>query len=85
MVLLVFSTEDTEDAEATEVCATSQLRNNLWFFAAGMVVYGIGGATLYTVGTGYIDDSVTAVYSPVFLGRTCSFIVIVCLKQAGLS
>lgn len=51
-----------------ELCASSGLQQYVGVFAFSNVIFGVGGATLYTVGTAYIDDSVNSVSSPLYLG-----------------
>ncbi|XP_045209332.2 solute carrier organic anion transporter family member 4A1-like isoform X2 [Mercenaria mercenaria] len=57
-----------DNTTSTEVCVASGLQNYVGLFALSNVFFGIGGATLYTVGTAYIDDSVTSLMSPLYLG-----------------
>lgn len=54
---------------SVEVCVGSGLQNYVGVFALSNVLFGIGGATLFTVGTAYIDDSVPALMSPMYLGK----------------
>lgn len=49
-------------------CEASGLQNYLGVLMLGMILHGIGGCILYTVGVGLIDDSVEAVKSPLYLG-----------------
>ena len=51
-----------------EECQSSGLQNYLGVLMLGMILHGIGGSTLYTVGVGLIDDSVKATSSPLYLG-----------------
>ena len=62
--LLYFSASSLLD----DVCESSGLQNYLGVLILGMILHGIGGSTLYTVGVGLIDDSVKATSSPLYLG-----------------
>lgn len=57
-------------ANATEhaVCKGSGLQNYLGVLMLGMIFHGVGGCIMYTVGVGYLDDSVSEVKSPLYLG-----------------
>lgn len=54
---------------ANEICVSSGLQKYVGVFALSNVIFGVGGATLYTVGTAYIDDSVDATASPLYMGK----------------
>lgn len=56
-------------SNTTAVCEESGLQNYLFVLMLGMIFHGVGGATLYTVGVAYLDDSVDATRSPLYLGR----------------
>lgn len=64
------STCDTSGNNSTSkaTCLSSGLQNYVAVFALSNILFGIGGATLYTVGTAYIDDSVTSLVSPLYMG-----------------
>jgi hypothetical protein len=55
----------TEDA----LCVKTDLRDYLGVLMFGMILHGIGGCIMYTVGVGLIDDSVSEVRSPLYLGK----------------
>ena len=46
----------------------SGLQNYLYVLILGQLLHGLGGTTLYTVGVGLIDDSVSASSSPMYIG-----------------
>ncbi|XP_045180504.2 solute carrier organic anion transporter family member 4C1-like [Mercenaria mercenaria] len=54
----------TEDA----ICEKTNLRHYLGVLMLGMIFHGIGGCIMYTVGVGLIDDSVSEVRSPLYIG-----------------
>lgn len=56
------------NTSSTDVCVSSGLQKYLGLFALSNVLFGIGGATIFTVGTAYIDDSVPSLMSPLYLG-----------------
>ncbi|KAL4228990.1 Solute carrier organic anion transporter [Mactra antiquata] len=49
-------------------CKSSGLQHYVGVFALGNIILGMGGATIYTVGTAYIDDSVASITSPLYMG-----------------
>ncbi len=54
----------------TEACEETGLSNYLGVFMTGMILHGVGGCILYTVGVGLLDDSVEATKSPLYLGMS---------------
>ena len=56
------------NSTSEELCVSSGLQKYVGVFALSNVIFGVGGATLYTVGTAYIDDSVDSVASPLYMG-----------------
>ncbi|KAL4235923.1 hypothetical protein ACF0H5_004313 [Mactra antiquata] len=55
--------------ETADSCAKDdqKLSNFLTFLLIGQLMHGVGGSTLITVGYSFIDDSVTAATSPVYI------------------
>ncbi|XP_052806590.1 solute carrier organic anion transporter family member 4C1-like [Mya arenaria] len=58
---------------STALCEPSGLQRYLGVFVLSNVLFGIGGATLYSVGTAYIDDGVSSVSSPFYMGMYFGF------------
>ncbi|WAR05948.1 SO4A1-like protein [Mya arenaria] len=58
---------------STALCEPSGLQRYLGVFVLSNVLFGIGGATLYSVGTAYIDDGVSSVSSPFYMGTLDAF------------
>ncbi|KAL3892413.1 hypothetical protein ACJMK2_004623 [Sinanodonta woodiana] len=58
---------------APEVCREDGLQNYLYVLILGQCLHGLGGAILYTVGVGLIDDSVPSTSSPLYLGILYGF------------
>ncbi|KAK3593464.1 hypothetical protein CHS0354_020230 [Potamilus streckersoni] len=55
------------------VCKEDGLQNYLYVLILGQCLHGLGGAILYTVGVGLIDDSVPSNRSPLYLGILYGF------------
>ncbi|XP_052765092.1 solute carrier organic anion transporter family member 4C1-like [Mya arenaria] len=55
------------------ICEESGLQNYLGVLMLGMIFHGVGGCVLYTIGVGYLDDSVAATSSPLYLGILYGF------------
>ncbi|KAK3598170.1 hypothetical protein CHS0354_008845 [Potamilus streckersoni] len=51
-----------------EQCKDEGLQNYIYVLMFGQCLHGLGGAVLFTVGVGLIDDSVPATSSPLYLG-----------------
>ena len=66
---MLWSFSGTDTLLTDEVCVSSGLQKYLGVLMLSMVLHGIGGTTLYTVGVGLIDDSVPATSSPLYLGN----------------
>ncbi|XP_064597330.1 solute carrier organic anion transporter family member 4C1-like [Liolophura sinensis] len=51
----------------------SSLSNYLYLLIAGQLLHGVGGTTLYSVGTSCLDDNVVAKRSPIYVGIMYAF------------
>ncbi|KAH3709196.1 hypothetical protein DPMN_068658 [Dreissena polymorpha] len=69
----VVGTTCNKGANVTEACEETGLSNYLGVFMTGMILHGVGGCILYTVGVGLLDDSVEATKSPLYLGILYGF------------
>ncbi|KAL4218293.1 Solute carrier organic anion transporter [Mactra antiquata] len=52
----------------SDICVEDGLNQYLGVLMFGMILHGVGGCILYTVGVGMLDDSVTEIKSPLYLG-----------------
>ena len=68
-----------------EVCVSSGLQSYLGVLMFSMVLHGIGGTTLYTVGVGLLDDSVPATSSPLYLGICVNVFFIITQQTHNLN
>merc|ERR1711899_328786 len=71
---LIKSLSDADKKNAEDIARS--LSNNKYFFIFGQILHGIGAAPLVSLGTTLLDESVSRVSAPLYIGIFQTFFVV---------